>query len=119
MSGRKNTLLPFIDPLITAKSVASSFTGTAINVQYLDNVAVQLVWTGANPIGTAHVQVSLDNVVPVTWNTITPVDIALTGSAGSAFIDLNQMGARWIRVTYTTAGGSIGLLTATIGAKML
>lgn len=119
MSSRKNVLLPYKDPAITSHSMASSFNGTPVNIQYQDNIAVQLVWTGANPVGTINIQVSLDNIAPVTWTTITGTSVTPGGTPGNAFINLTQLAAPWIRIMYVTAGGSVGNLTATIGAKMI
>lgn len=127
MSSRKNVLLPFTDPKISAQSMAASITGTPTNIQYLDNVGVQLSWTGNDPLGIIKVQVSLDynpNTTNGTWTAIqttpgTDLSVSPSGSAGNAYIDLNQLSAPWIRVVYTTAASSVGLLTAVIGSKQV
>jgi hypothetical protein len=118
-------LLPYKDPLITAQDMSASFNGTAIDVQYKDNIGCQLVWTGSNPTGTITFQVSLDysaNTQVGTWTTIqltagTNVQLTPGGTAGNGYADFNQLSAPWFRVVYTTASGSVGNLTATIGAK--
>jgi len=121
---RKLVVPPFKDPLITAASMASSISGTPVNIQFTDNVGIQLSWTGADPLGTIGVQVSLDYNANTEAGTWTPLEIngaALTvapgGTAGNAYLDLNQLSAPWIQVTYTTASSSVGNLTAVIGAK--
>ena len=126
MSSRKNVLLPYTDPLITTQSMDASFNGTPINIQYLDNCGIQLVWTGSNPAGSIGVQVSLNynqNTQTGTWTPLEINGVALTvtpgGTPGNAYLDLNQLSAPWIQVTYTTAGGSNGALTAVIGAKQV
>jgi hypothetical protein len=113
---RKDVLLPYVDPNITSASMASNIIGTSIPIQYLDNVGVQLVWSGSNPIGSIVIQVSLDNS---TWISIPATSVSPGGTPGNAYIDLNQLSAPHVRVAYTTAGGSVGNLTATIGAKMI
>lgn len=114
MSSRKNVLLPYT--ALNGVDMASSHTSAAINIQYLDNVGIELVWSGASPTGTIAIQVSLDNT---TYITIPSVSVSPGGSAGNAYIDLNQLSAAWVRIAYTTTGGSVGTLTATVGAKML
>ncbi len=124
----KNTLRYYLDPLISAKSMASSFNGTPANIQEFDNVGIQLKWTGSNPIGTINVQVSLDYDTrfpsSATWTLLedgtgTPIVITPAGAAGTGYFDLNQLSAMWVQVVYTTAGGSNGLLTSKISAKGL
>jgi hypothetical protein len=123
---RKNVLLPYTDPLISAQSMASSFSGTPVFIQYEDNIGVQLKWVGSDPLGVIGVQVSLDynsNTKTGTWTPLeegsSPLTVSPGGTAGNAYLDLNQLSAPWLQVTYTTAGGSSGFLTATYGAKMI
>jgi len=127
MSGRKNVLYTYQDPLITAASMAASITGTPVNINFMDNVGIQLAWSGSNPIGSITFQVSLDydpNNSVGTWTTVqlTPgnnLTISPAGTADNAYVDLNQLSATYIRVIYTTAPTSSGALTAKIAAKML
>jgi hypothetical protein len=122
---RKLVLPTYPDPLITAQSMAASFNGTPVYIQFEDNIGIQLVWTGANPIGTIGVQVSANynpNTQAGTWTPLqltpgTNLTVSPGGSAGNAYLDLNQLSAPWIQVTYTTAGGSVGLLSALITGK--
>ena len=122
---RKLVVPPFKDPSMSAQSMVANITGTPVNVQFTDNVGIQVSWTGSNPIGTIGIQVSLDynqNTKTGTWTPIqttpgTPLTVTPAGSAGNAYVDLNQLSAPWIQVTYTTAGGSSGALTAVIGSK--
>lgn len=124
MSGRKNNLRLYQN--ITAASMAGNVTSTVTNIQFLDNIAVQLNFTGT-PVGTFTVQVSADyaqddlgnvtnsgNWIPITLN---PVPSA-AGTADQIFIDLNQLAAPWIRVVYTRTSGS-GTLNSFITGKML
>lgn len=124
----KNTLKFYLDPLINGQSMAASFNGTPTNIQEFDNVGIQLKWTGANPIGTINVQVSLDFdprfPANATWTYLedashVPIVITPAGTPDNGYFDLNQLSAMWVRVVYTTAGGSVGALTSKISAKGL
>jgi hypothetical protein len=117
---------PFLDPLITNKSMATSFNGTPINHETKDNLGIQFSWAGANPIGTINVQVSLDFdprfPTDGTWTLLDdssgdPIVITPGGAAGTGYFSLNQLEAPWVQVVYTTASGSVGTLTAKAVAK--
>lgn len=106
----------------------SSLTTSYTNIQGLDNVGYQVVFTGA-PVGTFSVQISADyqpgkspNSNPINagnWITL-PLSPAITasGSGDAAFIDLNQLGAPWIRLVYTKTSGT-GTLQAYVMAKAI
>ena len=124
MAGKALQLFP--DPLITKQSMAASFNGTPTNIQVYDNVGIQLSWSGADPLGTINVQVSLDYDPRFpsggVWTLLqdpsgNAIKIQPTGSAGNGYFDLNQLSAPWIQVVYTTASSSSGLLTSKIIAK--
>lgn len=95
-------------------------TSTVTNIQNLDNVAIELIWTGT-PNGTFTVDGSLDyaltNGAAGTWVSLTlsPAPAA-AGSASNALINLNGLAFPWIRVTYTNAS-STGTLTGYISGK--
>jgi hypothetical protein len=125
MSARKNVLAPH--NIITAGSMSGALTSDATSIQYMDNICIELVWTGT-PTGTFSIEGSLTyqtNSVGTgvsnagTWVpiTLTPPPAA-TGSAGSILLDLNQLSFPYIRVKYSPTSGS-GTLTATIGGKQL
>jgi hypothetical protein len=110
--------------IIVAQSMATSITSAAQETKLQDNLGVQFNWTGA-PVGTFGVQVSMDyhqdqegNITnPGNWTTlpIVPIIIA-TGSPNTAYIDLNQLSAPYIRVFYTATSGT-GTLDAFINGK--
>lgn len=122
---RKN-VLPAYNVITAGDMSLASLTSLPTNIQFLDNVCFQLVWTGT-PTGTfsiqgslTHQQDSLGNVSNVgTWDNISlsPAPVAV-GSAGDILIDMNQLSFPWIRVVYTKTSGT-GTLTATVGGKML
>lgn len=99
-------------------------TSAITNIQFLDNIGIQLNWTGT-PNGGAVVQISNDHAqdslgnvtVAGNWNTLTTsADAAPAGSAGSFYYDINQTSAPWIRVVYTNTS-STGTLNAFICGK--
>jgi hypothetical protein len=112
MSGRRNTHSPF--HFIVAGDLSADYTSPQTNILYLDNVAVQLIWTGT-PTGSFYVQVSLDGS---TWNNLilnpTP---AAAGSADSVGLDINQLSFAYMRIKYVSGSGT-GTLQGYISAKM-
>jgi hypothetical protein len=115
---QKNTLAVYHS--VTDGDMSASITSPVTTITWLDNVAVQLIWTGA-PVGTFAVQGCLDynaaTHAPGTW-----VDIVLSpapaaaGTASSALVDMNQLSFPYIRVVYTRASGT-GTLNVYIAAK--
>jgi hypothetical protein len=96
--------------LINAQTMTGNLTSTPFNVQDLDNVALQLNFTGT-PTGTFSVEVSLDydpsvassgNWVALSLSS-TP---AASGSANQILLDLSSLGAPWVRVKYTFSSGT-------------
>lgn len=122
----RNTLATFVDPLMTGASMASSVNGTPTLIQFMDNVGYQFSWTGSDPLGTITIQVSADYdprfPSAATWTTLqtspgTNLTVTPGGSAGNAYVDLNQLSAPAVRPVYTTATSSSGALTAKLTAK--
>lgn len=107
--------------------MSGDLTSTITNIQYLDNIGLQLVFTGT-PTGSFFVDVSIDHsqsppTETVTNNgTWTPITFTsspvASGAAGNIYIDLNQLSAPWLRVRYVRDSGS-GTLNAYVAAKML
>ncbi len=122
MSGTKKTIQ--LKQLISAGDMSGNLTSPAVNILFLDNVAVQLVW-GGTPTGNFSIEVSLNHeeapdgtvLAAGDWVAIdlSPSPAAI-GSADSAFIDMTQLSARWIRVKYTFTSGT-GSLNAFLTAK--
>jgi hypothetical protein len=109
---RKNALLPY--KIIDAGDMSGNLTSSVTDIQYMDNICMELVWTGT-PTGSFSVEGSLtgDN-----WIAISLTPSAPSGSAGSALLDMNQLSFPKIRIVYTATSGS-GTLNAWIGGKML
>lgn len=135
MSGRKNVLPTY--PIIIAGDMSlGSLTSIVTEISYLDNVGIQLQWTGS-PVGSFEVQVSADYeqndvgrgvINPGQWVSLAVTYFAagqlttsttIPTSAGSPiYIDLTQLSAPYIRVVYTSASGS-GILSGFITSKMI
>ena len=126
MSGRKNGLLKFKAISAGAMANTDTLTSAVSNIEYLDNVGIQFVFTGT-PTGTFYVDVSIDHAqdqngnvsVAGTWTPVTlPSSPVASGAAGNVFIDLNQLSAPWVRFRYVNTSGS-GTLDAYLCGKML
>lgn len=121
---RKNNIRQF--ELITAGNMAGNLTSAATNIEFLDNIAIQLNFTGT-PTGTFQVQVSVDYAQDAQGNitnaghwvpVLLPQTPTAAGAAGQIIIDLNQLASPWVRVFYSFTSGT-GSLDAWISAKML
>jgi hypothetical protein len=117
-----NLLFPV--KIVDAGSMGANITSAITEIRNQDNVGIQLNWTGT-PVGTFSVQVSIDHAqdangnvtVPGSWTSLA-LNPAITAAGGpdTAYIDLNQMSASYIRVVYARTSGS-GTLNAFITAK--
>jgi hypothetical protein len=106
----------------------SSLTSSITSIQGVDNVVYQFIFTGT-PTGVFTIEVSTDyapgvgpNSEPANpghWVTlpVTPALVA-SGTDGSVFVDLNQMGSPYIRAVYTRTSGT-GVLNIIITAKAI
>jgi hypothetical protein len=120
----KTVLLP--SKIIDAGDMSTNLTSKVTDIRYLDNIAIQLNWTGS-PTGTFVIEGSLDYVPPPsaggtavnagTWNAI-PVSPtpAPAGSADSQLIELNQKAFPFIRTRYVKTSGT-GTCNAYISGK--
>lgn len=117
-----NLLLPV--HIIVAGSMGGNITSSPVEVKNQDNIGLQFNWTGS-PVGVFTIQISMDykqdieGNVMVTGNWVTiPVSpsIAAAGSADSAYVDINQTSAQYMRIVYTRTSGT-GTLDAFIDGK--
>lgn len=110
--------------LISAGDMSADIISPAFECLNQDNIGIQLHWTGT-PTGTFSFQVSNNHLQDIEGNIIvagnwvelpvTPAIIAV-GAGDDAYVDLNQVGARYCRVVYTATGGA-GSLDAFVSAK--
>lgn len=122
----KNVLKPI--PLFTSADMSGNLTSGAVNIQFLDNVSMQLVFTGV-PVGTFSVEGSLDyeanpmapdvvlNAGNWTAITLTPPPTA-SGGSDSILLDLYGLSFPYLRLVYTATSGS-GFLTALASCKSI
>lgn len=92
---------------------AASITSKVQDVKFIDNVSIELAWTGA-PVGTLAIYESLTGV-----NFGDPLQIPINnpnGSAKSVVLDLNQLSGFWVKIVYTKTSGT-GTLQGFIGGK--
>ena len=124
MASTKNVLR--IWDAIVGGNMATNITSPVTNVQFLDNISIQLNFTGT-PVGTFSVEVSIDHeqdsqgaiIQAGNWVALPldPTPVA-AGAADQIILDLNQISQPWIRVVYTAGSGS-GSLDMFISAKMI
>lgn len=110
--------------IFDAVAMTASRTSEVIEIMDQDNVAIQLNWTGA-PVGTFSFQISNDYVEDDRGNVLNqgnwitlPLSPAISaaGSPDQALVDLNQMGAAYVRVVFNFTSGS-GTLNGFLTAK--
>lgn len=125
MSGRKLVLTQFQN-ITNGDMSQSTITSAVTNIQYLDNIGVQLNFTGT-PTGNFSVQVSADYAQDSSGNvtnagnwialSLSPSPAA-TGSGSNIYIDITEISAPWIRVVYTKTSGT-GTLNGYITGKQI
>lgn len=108
--------------VVTNASMAADVTSLITNIQFLDNIYYQAIWSaGSTPVGviTVEVSASYDPTTNTagTWDALTlPVTANVSGNSGSISLDLNQLSMPWIRLKYTRTSGS-GTLNVYMSAK--
>lgn len=116
---KRHNLGPY--SFIPLQAVSGDVTSAATNIKYLDNINVQLKWTGTL-LGTFIVNVSNDydpNTLVGTWDAVPLVPTpAAAGSPDHGTLDLNNLNAIYIQVIFDYTSGS-GNLSGTIAGKAL
>lgn len=121
----KNQLLSY--KISTAQSLAASGNSAVTNIQFLDNIGIQVNILSGTPTGSFQVQISADykqdnngNVlVAGNWIDLTTAILAVTaGSPAQLYFDLNQLSSPWIRLRYVRTSGT-GTADAFITAKQV
>lgn len=103
--------------------MSGSITSAVTNIQFLDNIAIQIDYSGTLPVGNIIVEASSNHqqdaqgvtTVAGTW-----VDLGLGLTAPTSttpiYVDVNQLSAPYIRVRYARTSGT-GTMNAVISAK--
>lgn len=114
--GHKKTLDSYL--LITNGVMTSTNTLTSVAtfIANLDNIGLQVVWTGT-PTGTLSVLVSPDDVSydALTFN---PPLTQPAGAGGRYWVNMSQLASFYIKVQYVNASGT-GVLNVKICGKDL
>lgn len=126
MSGRKNALPKF--KIVSAGDQSqATVTSSVTNIEFMDNIGIQVNILTGTASGTFDVQISADHFevnqnVQTAGNWIslgTPYTATVTsGSPANIYFDLNQLSAPWVRLLYTKSSGT-GTFDAFIAGKML
>lgn len=114
--------------LISAGDGSGDLVGAVTSIQFLDNIGYQINMTGSNMTGTFNVEVSADYEQDQNGNVINagnwiplpllPSASVITGAPTNIYIDITQISAPYIRLTYIHVSGS-GTVSAFITAKVL
>lgn len=113
MSSSRNVVRNFA--LETAKSMSTSFTTEAINLDRIDQACFQVTWTSANAVGVLSVQGSVDGTNFVDLTFTPPLQQPASDSA-AILINLALIPFTWVRLAYTATSGT-GTLSANVSLK--
>jgi hypothetical protein len=134
MSGRKNSLSKF--QIVAAGDMSLQRPSSITNIQYMDNIGIQVNITSGSASGTFDVTISADHfavtsitgngtgteivTVPGTFITLgAPYQAVITsGSPTNIYFDLTQLSAPYIRLLWTPSSGS-GTFDAFLVGKMI
>lgn len=117
------------DPVTLASgtSVAADFKTKGVYLDQIYACSIQAVTSGTAALGTIKVEVSNDNVQPVSgtnssqnvvnWVTHPTAGTIAVSGAGAGFIDVPQTGARWVRASFVAGTDSVGTTIITYNGK--
>jgi len=113
MGADKNIQQAHIISAATASQISR-----AMRAALLDNMSFQVIWSGTTPVGTATVEVSNDHqenggVVTNagTWTALTtPAQLAISGNAGNALMQVTNLSAAWVRLNFAKTSGTFAAL---------
>jgi hypothetical protein len=128
----KNILPPYQIITNGSRTGTAAINSNPTNIQMIDNVCISMVWTGT-AVGTFKVQ-TCNNVLAAAVGAVSAVPAsgdwidlplylngatyspAAAGASSAILLELNQLGATWVRLVYTNAS-STGTLQAYISGK--
>lgn len=100
-------------------NMGADITTDVTNVQFSDNLGIQVSWTGTAPVGEIFIQTSNDYTAlnAGTWSDLDfGVPITVTGNSGNHVISINQVPFVAIRLFYDRTSGT-GTMTASLVMK--
>lgn len=113
-------------PVIVNGDMSGNITSSPTVITNISMFSYSITWSGTSPVGTITAQVSNDYVpatggnpgVAGTWNTL-PLSATgtVSGNSGQGFIDIDQCGAKAVRIVYTRGSGT-GSMNAVISGKV-
>lgn len=107
MSGRKNVILPH--QFLVNGDMSGNITSNPIEIQWQDNIAIEIAWTTSDAEGEFFLQMS---VTGNNWQTIPQaayvpsVPLTVFFVDDSHIIDLNQLAPCKLRLIYAAISGS-------------
>lgn len=106
-------LIVFNNVIFTNVNMATAGTqaSTAINLDGIEECAIQISWVGTAPVGTLSYQGSNDNVVYTEF-----ASGGVSGNTGSGLVNIESPAYSWVQVTYTKTSGT-GTLNGNINGK--
>lgn len=126
MSGRKDSLVKY--QIVKSGDLSQASVISAItNIQYMDNIGIQVNITSGSPNGSFNVQVSADHMEVNKVVTVDGIFIPLSsqyaatvtsGSPSSVYFDLTQLSSPYIQLLWTRVSGS-GTFDAFVVGKQI
>lgn len=103
------------NPALVSGSMGANIIGPVTNIDKVDQMCYQVVWTSSNAIGTISVQGSVNGTTfeDLTFN---PVLAQPASNNGSYLINLALIPFTYIRLKYTRTSGT-GSMTVYLSAK--
>jgi hypothetical protein len=101
-------------PVSGAMTGTSTITSNATNIEFMDNIGFQVLWTGT-PVGNFYVFCSIDGINYIAL-TFAPALGMPAGVPGGFLINLQQLPYPWIKFQYINTSGS-GTLSVYICGK--
>ncbi len=110
--------------VVTDGDMGGNIVSEPFNLHNCANASIEMVWDG-DPTGPFSVQVSNDYQEDLDHNVQNAgswlelpltVNISANGTPDTAYIEINDMSAPYLRIIYATVGGA-GTLNAYIAAK--
>jgi len=107
----------------TALDLGADFDGKPVNVKYMDNLGLDISWSGSSPVGQLFVEVSnnpaaqADELSASDWRELDfGTNIAISGNSDNGLININQVPFNWFRVRYARTSGT-GTMTVILTMK--
>jgi hypothetical protein len=98
--------------VVSNGDMSADITSSVVDVSEIKSIAVQASWSGSSPVGTLHIQASLDNV---TYTNLT-AGSSISGNTGSVVVNYPDYAFKYVRLFYDVTSGT-GTLQCSIAGK--